>query len=393
MELLCSVQNYDWGKIGLESKVALLSRGNDSKFEICDKTPYAELWMGTHVNGPSIIKETGQHLSAYLEENVEALGRKTAETFHDQLPFLLKVLSINKALSIQIHPSKDKAEELHDKFPEIYKDANHKPELAIALTPFEALCGFRPVQEIKYFLTNIPELQQIITCKDEEDEATFLREAFRSVVMSNKEQTMNTYNAIQERFKEVGYEKSRKLLADVIERLNNDFPNDNGILMVYLLNYIKMNPSESIFLGANEVHAYLYGDCVEIMASSDNVVRAGLTSKFVDVDTLCSMVNYKGENQEAKIFKPFIEDQYTRLYNPPIRDFCIAEFSLPKSLKNYELAKRSSASILIVISGIGKTEHKELKPGVVLFIPSNEVITIVSVEEHLSLFQGFANVS
>lgn len=111
--------------------------------------------------------------------------------------------------------------------------------------------------------------------------------------------------------------------------------------MVYFLNYLKLKPSEAVFLAANEPHAYLSGgnysdnfsyinnlhfsDCIENMACSDNVVRAGLTPKLVDVETLCSMLNYKGELASNKIFKPIIEDDFTKIFRPPVQDFAVAE--------------------------------------------------------------------
>lgn len=152
MELNCGTQNYDWGKKGTESTVANLCKSANKEIEIDENKPYAELWMGTHVNSPSIIKSTSEILSSYIEKNPECLGEAVINEFGNRLPFLFKVLSISKALSIQAHPNKKHAEELHLKYPDIYKDPNHKPELAIALTPFEALCGFRPISEIKDFM-------------------------------------------------------------------------------------------------------------------------------------------------------------------------------------------------------------------------------------------------
>ena len=118
--------------------------------------------MGTHIRGPSRIHSPPEHagelLSDWLKTNQWALGGEVASRFDGQLPFLFKVLSINKALSIQAHPTKSHAEELHQKAPDLYKDPNHKPELVIALKDFEGLCGFRPFKEIVKFLKEVPEL-------------------------------------------------------------------------------------------------------------------------------------------------------------------------------------------------------------------------------------------
>lgn len=116
-----------------------------------------QLWMGTHTKAPSMIAETNVALSQYLKEHESAIGDNILKRFktHAELPYLFKVLSVNKALSIQAHPNKKHAEELHAAHPDRYPDPNHKPEMAIALTPFEAMCGFRPKSEIKHFFKGI----------------------------------------------------------------------------------------------------------------------------------------------------------------------------------------------------------------------------------------------
>ena len=123
---------------------------------------YIQLWMGTHVRGPATIyhpkEHVGELLSDWLKANQWALGEEVAGKFDGELPFLFKVLSINKALSIQAHPTKTHARELHQQAPDVYKDPNHKPELVVALKDFEGLCGFRPFEEIVKFLKEVPEL-------------------------------------------------------------------------------------------------------------------------------------------------------------------------------------------------------------------------------------------
>ena len=162
MELKCEVQQYAWGKIGQESQVALLAK-NRPDFEVQANTPYAELWMGTHPNGPSRIMKSNQPLDEYIKEHPDVLGVTCRERFGNNLPFLFKILSVNKALSIQAHPNKELAAKLHNDRPNVYKDPNHKPEMAIALTEFQGLCGFRPLREIKNNCENNSQLRKIIT--------------------------------------------------------------------------------------------------------------------------------------------------------------------------------------------------------------------------------------
>lgn len=184
--LVCQPQNYAWGRLGLQSKVAQMMEA--AGLEVDPALPYAEYWFGTHAAAPSSVvvseeEEGGRGassedghgespssssvalLSQWLVDTPSALGRlaegEAART--GQLPFLLKVLSVAKALSIQAHPDKALAERLHAARPDVYKDDNHKPEMAVALTDFEAMCGFRPYSEIaQHLTTDYPELGKLV---------------------------------------------------------------------------------------------------------------------------------------------------------------------------------------------------------------------------------------
>lgn len=161
MELIPAVQKYHWGKPGKSSTVASLfneslkSAGENQTIDL--ESPYAELWIGTHPNGPSRLKGCKKSLLDFIRENPEVVGEKVKARFGvDDVPFLLKVLSVEQALSIQAHPDKPSAEVLHKERPDLYKDPNHKPEMAIALTPFEMFCGFRSMDEIVTNLQSKP---------------------------------------------------------------------------------------------------------------------------------------------------------------------------------------------------------------------------------------------
>jgi mannose-6-phosphate isomerase len=124
MEIVGDLKNYDWGKLGSESEVAKLAKLNSDGFVSDESKPYSELWMGDHVSGQSTVKETGELLGDFIQKNRDVnIGGQP------KLPFLFKVLSIRKALSIQVHPNKAEAEKLHQEHPDIYKDPNHKPEV------------------------------------------------------------------------------------------------------------------------------------------------------------------------------------------------------------------------------------------------------------------------
>ncbi|KAJ1843077.1 Mannose-6-phosphate isomerase, partial [Coemansia sp. RSA 2708] len=156
IRLACSVNSYHWGKHGLDSKAAQFAATNPD-VTIDANQPYAELWMGTHPSGPSRVFGTDTELAAVIDENPgAALGASVSQRYDGKLPFLFKVLSIEKALSIQAHPDKQLAKLLHTERPNVYKDGNHKPEMSIALTDFIAMSGFRPLDQISGFLDTYP---------------------------------------------------------------------------------------------------------------------------------------------------------------------------------------------------------------------------------------------
>lgn len=402
MELKCTIQQYAWGKYGRSSEVALLNSSGNPDFVIDDAMPYAELWMGTHPNGPSVLRSSNQQLVDWIHAHPESLGAKAKEKFGLQLPFLFKVLSVNQALSIQAHPDKTLAEQLHHEHPDIYKDPNHKPELAIALTCFEALCGFRPIEEIKYFLEVVPELRTVI---GEEavnellmtEEATMhqaLKKCFHSLMTCPKEMIETQLQILERRLVSLDESSQADQKATLFLKLHQTYPGDVGCFSIYFLNHLVLQPGEALYLSTNEPHAYLRGDCIECMACSDNVVRAGLTPKHRDVETLCSMLTYSCEPASAKRFQGIQEDEYTLRFSPPIPDFSVAKICVPVSTADYSLIRRDSASIVIVISGHAMAGDLVLKRGTVIFLPSNEVLNVYCGEsaEALLMFQAMCNV-
>jgi len=163
IRLQCGVNSYDWGKIGNDSAAARFAAATPSDgFSIAEEKPYAELWMGTHPSLPSKDLQTGRTLLDLVQDNQALMSQEISQRYQNKLPFLFKVLSINKALSIQAHPNKKLAEQLHAKDPKNYPDDNHKPEMTIAVTPFDGLCGFRPLNEISHFLSTVPALRKLV---------------------------------------------------------------------------------------------------------------------------------------------------------------------------------------------------------------------------------------
>ena len=330
MELSCSVQTYAWGKVGSSSEVARLAAGKACReFTLEEETNYAELWMGIHPNGPARLVLEDQLLAEYIEKNPDCLGGKIQERFGATLPFLFKVLSVNKALSIQAHPNKSHAEQLHAERPTIYKDPNHKPEIAVALTQFEGLCGFRPLEEIQTFLQTVPELRgavaehQSLLAATQQSYEQQLKEAFQSLMVCSPEVLKEQLQALQSR---LAAESRSDPVSGLFLRLHSQYPGDVGCFVIYFLNHLQLSPGEAMFLGPNVPHAYLSGDCVEVMANSDNVVRAGLTPKLIDVPTLVAMLDYTCTRPDTRKFSadPDLSSDLCLEFDPPVPDFSVA---------------------------------------------------------------------
>ncbi|TRY96024.1 hypothetical protein DNTS_002171 [Danionella cerebrum] len=362
--LCCVVQHYAWGKAGLDSEVARLLITGDPQAHIEPSRPYAERTLGQ-----------------WIADFPACLGSKVKDKFHGQLPFLFKVLSVNTALSIQAHPNRELAARLHAQFPEHYPDSNHKPEMAIALTPFEGLCGFRPMDEILAFLKNVPEFRALVGSEaseelqsangDPERVSLALKKCFTRMMNCEKKVFVDQLNMLVKRIseEEAAGKDTSSSNGDLLLRLHSQYPGDIGCFSIYFLNRILLQPGEAMFLGANEPHAYLSGDCVECMACSDNTVRAGLTPKFIDVETLCEMLNYRPAAVRDKIF-PAVQDNSDPciwLYNPPVPDF----------------TGEAMATSISTHSDI------TLKRGTVLFISANESLSLqITSRGGMSMFRA-----
>jgi mannose-6-phosphate isomerase len=420
----------DWmilGKLGNESSVAQFAAKADPSFQVSEDKPYAELWMGTHPSVPSKEKESGKSLRDVVAEHPELLNDKVAEAFgKGELPYLFKVLSIRKALSIQAHPDKELGAILHKNDPKNYPDANHKPEMAIAVTDFEGFCGFRPLEQIAEFLNTIPELVELVgkeeadkfiqTIKDNEhpelnseadnQNRKALQSLFGKLMNSPEGKVASAAERLVARAKDealtFGGSPGGPELAQLIIRLNEQFPKDIGLFCGGLfLNYVKMSPGEAMFLRAKDPHAYISGDIIECMAASDNVVRAGFTPKFKDVKNLVEMLTYS--------YAPVVEQKMTplgfdrasgdnckfTLFNPPIEEFAILESKIPKGAKG-TIKGLEGPSVLVATSGKGKItgdgQTLDFDTGYVMFVGANVDIELEGVDGEFTTYRAFTEV-
>ncbi|KAL7101729.1 hypothetical protein ACP275_08G073000 [Erythranthe tilingii] len=425
VKLKCAVKNYDWGKVGEKSSVSRLY-ANNSRAEVDADSPYAEFWMGTHESGPSYTavpnggltngdleerrdngfkreKSNSVSLKDWIDRNPAVLGDRVLEKWGPNLPFLFKVLSVAKALSIQAHPDKELAVILHKQQPGVYKDDNHKPEMALALTEFEALCGFIGLEELKSVIQTVPEIVEMVgsSCADqvlqitENDGEKKLKEVFKSLFTDLISVSNSVISEIIPKLiRRLNSKREVNKLTEkeeLVLRLEKQYPGDIGVIAAFLFNYVKLNSGEALYLGANEPHAYIHGECIECMATSDNVVRAGLTPKHRDVQTLCSMLTYKQGFPE--ILQGVPSNPYTVKYIPPFDEFEVDRCNLPEEASTVFPAV-NGPSVFVVTSGegtMGVASAKELvREGDVLFAPANSEITVETISG-LNLYRAGVN--
>lgn len=370
--LIPVVMDYAWGIRGMDSRVARYALESKTLSEVDSDTPYAELWIGTHPSGPSML------------ENRMSLQEAVGE----ELPFLFKVLSAGKALSIQAHPDKEGAKRLHQQNPAAYGDANHKPEMAIALTPFEAMCGFRRLEEIAVLLKKHPEFAACISeeaklavflSSGEESQQKALRKLFASFMSCPREVSERNLKLLLIRLQaeqsqlhphphdEPAWERKS---ARAILRLAQQFPDDPGAMAPLFLNYLLMAPGESFFMAANEPHAYVAGEIIECMACSDNVVRAGLTPKFKDVDNLVDMLTYTMGGPSIDAGAPSAHEPRILRYTPPTPEFEVLIITVGPG-EDLLMANPGVHSVMIVLEGNGQMDGAQLQPGRSYYWPAD----------------------
>ena len=383
--------------------------------------------MGTHPSLPSKDLTTGRSLLDLFADNQALMGSEITEKYNQKLPFLFKVLSINKALSIQAHPNKKLAEKLHAKDPKNYPDDNHKPEMVIAITPFEGLCGFRPLKEIAHFLSSIPPLRELVgeseakgleeiansSSPSESDAKSRLKTAFSSLLRSKKEDVSEKSHVLvslaEEDFITPGPSvNNSEELCELVQRCNLQFPEDIGIFVLFFLNFVKLEPGQAMYLKEDDIHAYISGDIIECMASSDNVIRAGFTPKFQDVNTLTDILTYDHDPPEKQLLKPvdyphvklndraYSSNSESLLYDPPIEEFSVVRTVLKKDGAKATFEGLAGPSIIICTNGGGTIavgpKKEDFKEGWVYFVGATAELVVESNVEEMVTFRAFCEI-
>ncbi|MBL0545363.1 mannose-6-phosphate isomerase, class I [Aeromonas jandaei] len=321
------IQGYDWGSH--DSLTTLFGIANP------EGKPQAELWMGAHPNGCSDVVVAGQtqKLSTLIERAPAAvLGEATLARF-GSLPFLFKVLCAEKALSIQVHPSKAQAEAGFAKEEAAgieakaanrnYKDPNHKPELVFALTPYQAMNGFRAIPAILALFerVNLPAIAELTTALAASQNEAGLQHFFHQLLVlegARKEEALAGLLAY------AGEHQDEETFA-LITSLAAQYPGDVGLFSPLLLNVVTLQPGQAMFLDACTPHAYVRGTGLEIMANSDNVLRAGLTPKYIDVAELLDCTRCLAKPDDQILLAPHVEGAVQH-FEVPVPDFTFSVY-------------------------------------------------------------------
>ncbi|WP_447474732.1 mannose-6-phosphate isomerase, class I [Vibrio harveyi] len=378
------VKNFPWG-----SRTAIRDYfGIDNS----NLEHQAEIWMGAHPSASSSISQAGVDISLcdVIASNPDYwLGKETKENF-SSLPFLMKVLAAEEPLSIQVHPSKKAAElgfakENEQGIPldaanRNYKDANHKPELVYALTPYLAMNGFREFEYIvrSFDYLNITSIEDIFTPFKNKPCSMSLKAFFSALLSLTGEKKDKAISELISSLKINGSECPEEVA--LVERFQKLYPHDIGLFSPLFLNVIELKPREAMFLYAETPHAYIQGLGIEVMANSDNVLRAGLTPKHIDVKELVKNTRFEPTPfPELTMRAESLEGR--EIYPIPVEDF---KFDILTPNEGIDISV-SSAEILFCVSGsVTVTTDFDSR----LIIKGESVVLPASIEKYSVLGEG-----
>lgn len=374
------IQNSAWGDT--TTLAALLGRAPTGE-------PQAELWMGSHDRGPSQIVgadakgETLDQLIARDQQSV--LGSEVSARF-GQLPYLFKVLAIASPLSIQVHPTLEQARVGFERENQAgvaidapnrtYRDPNHKPEMVVALTRFEGLCGFRDLDATRELIAEMD-----VSRSDTDEVAEFVKrigaEGPSAEVLAHTvawllsleaDSARRIVAALRKALEEMQTSPEFVGAANAIVRLAKSAPDDAGVAVGLLLNHVVLEPGEGFFMGAGNLHAYLHGVGVEVMANSDNVVRGGLTPKHVAIDELLQICSFEPEEAPLQACGSAIHT-----YVSPVEEFSLTRAELDG---DSVVVDRSGPRIVLLTEGFATlataTDDDRVEQGAITFIGDDE---------------------
>ncbi len=375
------VKNYDWGST--EAIPSILGTSDDG-------SPQAEYWLGAHPGGPAIMGDTT--LDKAIEADPEVLGIASMRRYGDKLPFLMKILSADQPLSLQAHPNREQAEAGFadeeargvpiDSPTRTFKDTWHKPELMIALSPFDALAGFRePADTVRLFgelglssATTASILGPLL----HRNGAPALAQVFLDTLCLDDARRYIVDEVVAAALKHVNEQGELGEFARTAVLLDNYHPGDPSIIAALLMNRIQLSPGEAVQLMPGTLHAYLEGTGIEVMANSDNVLRGGLTSKHIDVNALVEVVDFT-PGMPRRIQTLEADEAGVARFDETIEEFAMWRIDAKPGVEG-TLPGNGHGRILLVVDGHlacrdASGDEIELVQGRSCFIGADEVIT------------------
>ncbi|MEZ2372152.1 mannose-6-phosphate isomerase, class I [Arthrobacter sp. RCC_34] len=352
--------------------------------------PEAELWLGAHPDSPSRVPG-GEGLDEVIAgDPAHFLGAESVAAFGPRLPFLMKVLAAAEPLSLQVHPSLEQAREgfareeaagvPRDAAWRNYKDDNHKPEMILALTPFRALCGFRPVEQS---VALFEALAAGASDDDARDHAAGIVAALRgaeplrtafAALLTGGDGLAAATSSLRAVVDGLPVDDAHRTALEAAADLQDKYPGDPGVLVSLLLHLVELAPGDAIHLPAGNVHAYLEGLGIEVMANSDNVLRGGLTPKHVDVPELLATVDFTPLSEVPRT--PREETLLGQeVFTPPFREFALQRIELQEGTEHLAV-RQDGGTVLLVVRGALRLDSPQgeliLQRGESAFIPASE---------------------
>ena len=372
--------------------------------------PEAELWFGAHPGDPAWLQDddTERSLLDALRADPESeLGPLVRGRFGDTLPFLVKVLAADEPLSLQAHPSSEQALEGFTREERMgipitapqrnYRDRSHKPEILVALDQFEALAGFRPVARTVELMRalEVADLDPFIGLLDGQSESDGLRALFTTWITFPQPDLDVLVPAVIDgaieyvRSGATEFEREAKTVLELGER----YPGDAGVLCSLLLNRLSLAPGEAIYLPAGNLHAYLHGIGVEVMANSDNVLRGGLTPKHVDVPELLRVLDFTPA-EDIVVRPESCSDGEELVYRTPAPEFAVSVLRIDEGNLGHEIdapTRHDGPQILLCAEGAAtvhaKTRSVVLERGKAAWVASDDGPIRLSAQEPTRLFR------
>jgi mannose-6-phosphate isomerase len=373
--------------------------------------PEAELWFGAHPADPAWLETAAGEtslLQALAADPEGQLGSASRARFGDVLPFLVKVLAADEPLSLQAHPSAEQALEGYLREERLgipvgaptrnYRDTSHKPELLVALQPFEALAGFRQAARTIELLRAlaVSDLDPFIDLLNDQSDADGLRALFTTWITAPQPHVDVLVPAVLDgaiNYVSSGATKFEPEVKTVLE-LGERYPGDAGVLAALLLNRVNLAPGEAIFLPAGNLHTYLRGFALEVMANSDNVLRGGLTPKHVDVPELLRVLDFI-PTADTELRPPVRRDGLSLVYDTPASEFAVSLLALDGENLGHEVdacARHEGPQILLCTEGCatvsGKSGSLTLEHGMAAWVAADDGPIRLLAREPAKLFRA-----